>query len=171
MTLAARTQRVQDPTRVDCVVLEGQNHVAAPPLRRPQVEQVDDSIVHSEARRAERANGDLDDPFDVVFDSWHVFDQHHLWAQNLGRPSHARIQSVSFVVTPRAVVQIGVALTWRAAEQDVHPADQPVDVVLTLRQLRTELAIKPTFNEVRMDDRRREVRMEYASGITTAIQR
>src|SRR6266498_986369 len=57
--------------------------------------------------------------FLIVLDGGHVLDQDHCWVQHLRCPRHACVQSVPRIVSSRVVIEVGVSLAGRAAEENV----------------------------------------------------
>jgi hypothetical protein len=96
-----------------------QNDVAISTLRGTQAGEIDHCLAHAITSLAECLDREISDVCCVMLHRWDVLDQDDSRSEYFSRSGHSGVERVSWVVAPRVVVQVRIALARRAAEQNV----------------------------------------------------
>ena len=91
-----------------------------PRLRDADRREIYDASIYMISPTTQHFNGFLNGFFFSVNGRWNVFNDYVFRFYNFDEPGDSLVESVTWIVTPSVVIQVGIALTWGSCQQDCY---------------------------------------------------
>ena len=140
--------------------LDGDGKVACSRLWNPDLLASNNAIFNAVAHVSEVFLRTRDDTLLITGDTTNILNQHHGRLKQFNKSNHPHVQFVSRIITSGVIVQIGVALAWRAADDDINPLEAILQFGFVWSFFAAKFSVNVLFNRLIEEMWRLEIGLE-----------